>query len=392
MAEAGAFTECDAFDFRLPILGGLTRVEGQPVISIRSNHEELPVLSWRGDHFEIGFDLWATLGGLLHDAVHPGTSKGFNMSTRPTVDLLEDKVFAPLTQEFGARHSVWPRGSRFALGLSHDVDRIRKTFQQVTHSVRAFKQGQARRALHLALGPGRHAYWCFPRIMAMERQLGVRSTFFFLHEVPDSGSLGIRNRILLSGVCRLDDPRIRGIVPELHEGGWEIGLHSSTFARDDVSRLVREKHLLEGLTGQAVKGVRQHYLDSQVSRLWPLQREAGFDYDSTMGYSTGNGFRAGTCFPFPVGPEGALCQIPFEIMDGALRPSAESWSDCLRIMRHVEAVGGVLVLLWHQRFFNTDDFPGYAEVYRKLVAEAIRRNAWIAPLGDVIQAWRGMIR
>jgi len=122
-----------------------------------------------------------------------------------------------------------------------------------------------------------------------------------------------------------------------------------------------------------------------------MYRHIGFEYDSTMGYSTRIGFRAGTCFPFPISPDAAFHQLPFEIMDGALRGGPESWPDCLRALNTVEHLGGALVLLWHQRFFNEDEFPGYAELYRKLIAEAMRRRAWVAPLRDVVNHWRGMM-
>jgi len=227
--------------------------------------------------------------------------------------------------------------------------------------------------------------------MDLEKRLEVRSTFFFLHEVPGPGSLGLRDRILISGACRLDDYRVQRIVLHLREGGWEIGLHSSSFARNDGDRLASEKKLLESISGERIKGVRQHFLAPHVPQLWPLYRKAGFDYDSTMGYSQRIGFRAGTCFPFQVGSDGALHQLPFEIMDGAVKPSNESWNECLRTLESVEAVGGALVLLWHQRFFNADEFPGYSDLYKNLVSEAIRRGAWVAPLGDIVDFWRGMI-
>src|SRR6266704_2230217 len=145
--EAGTFVDCDVSDLRLPIPGGVARVSGRPVISLRTDHGEVALVGWCGDHFEIGFDLWATLGGLLLDMAHPEQAENVPVPTRPTVALLDDKLFATMSEEYGARNTIWPGGSRFALGLSHDVDRIRKTFQRATHAIREFKGGRTRRAL-----------------------------------------------------------------------------------------------------------------------------------------------------------------------------------------------------------------------------------------------------
>jgi len=357
---------------------------------LTTDHGEIPVMGWRDGHFEIGFDLWGTLGTVLADQFNTPNATDVLIGN-PVVDLLEDEIFNALSLEFGPRQPVWPGGAPFALGLSHDVDRIRKTFQRVTHARRALSRAGAKRALGQAVRSGGDSYWRIPQIMALEKQLGVRSTFFFLHEVPGDQHLGLRQRILLSGACRLDEPRVREILPQLRDGGWEIGLHSSSFARHNDTRLAFEKRLLESICKERIAGVRQHFLAPHIPDLWPMYHSNGFEYDSTMGYSKRIGFRAGTCFPFPISSDAALHQLPFEIMDGALRDAAESWPECLRALKTVERLGGAIVLLWHQRFFDEEEFPGYGELYKKLISEATRRGAWVAPLREVVNHWRGIM-
>src|SRR5438132_931186 len=316
---------------RLPIIGSGVRIAGRSVVTLTTDHGQIPVMGWRDGHFEIGFDLWVTLGTVLADQFnYPNTTDEW--ISNPVVDLLENEMFNALSLEFGPRQLVWPGGAPFVLGLSHDVDRIRKTFQRVTHAKRALSRRGARRALGLAVSSARDSYWCIPQITALEQRLGVRSTFFFLHEVPGDQHVGLRQRILLSGACRLDDPRVREILPQLRDGGWEIGLHSSSFARHDGRRLASEKQLLESTCKEKIAGVRQHFLAPHVPDLWRMYRHIGFEYDPTMGSSKQLVLPVGTCLPFPISPDAAFHQLPFEIMDGALRGGPESWPDCLRAL------------------------------------------------------------
>ena len=76
-------------------------------------------------------------------------------------------------------------------------------------------------------------------------------------------------------------------------------------------------------------------------------------------------------------------------MESTLASSDDAWGECVRALDAVESVGGVLTVLFHQRFFDAGNFPGYAELYERLVAEARRRGAWIGPGREVVRAWLG---
>jgi len=45
-----------------------------------------------------------------------------------------------------------------------------------------------------------------------------------------------------------------------------------------------------------------------------------------------------------------------------------------------------LSILWHQRVFNEKEFPGYLEIYEKIIQECKKRNAWFAT-GKEIYEW-----
>ena len=45
---------------------------------------------------------------------------------------------------------------------------------------------------------------------------------------------------------------------------------------------------------------RQHYLRWRAPTTWQNWEDAGLDYDSTVGYADHVGFRAGTCYEYPI--------------------------------------------------------------------------------------------
>jgi hypothetical protein len=72
----------------------------------------------------------------------------------------------------------WPCSARFAICLTHDVDRVRKT---KFHSVYYFlKERKLHHMRSLLKGDG--AYWNFDNIIGIEEKNEVRSTFFFLND------------------------------------------------------------------------------------------------------------------------------------------------------------------------------------------------------------------
>src|SRR5205823_845466 len=121
----------------------------------------------------------------------------------PWVDRFADE-FAVALRRVGADihpQCPWPGNAPFAVCLTHDVDRNRKTFQYLTHLGRT-------KGLRGASRPRRRRgrpYWGFDTVREIERGAGVRSTFFMLHEGPEA-KRGLRNRVLAWGLADFDDP------------------------------------------------------------------------------------------------------------------------------------------------------------------------------------------
>jgi peptidoglycan/xylan/chitin deacetylase (PgdA/CDA1 family) len=290
----------------------------------------------------------------------------------------------------------WPDGRRFALGLSHDVDRIAKLWWHYGYyagkAMVHFRFDQLARQVR-SLGAkwrGQDPYWNFRRIMALEDDLGVRSTFFFLDERGNARWTKPRSMVLFWGRYRLTDERIRRVIRELHEGGWEIGVHGSYTSYRDEALLGDEKARLEAVVGESVKGVRQHYLRLDIPETWQRQARVGFAYDSSLGYSASVGFRLDRELPFyPTDPSTdariPVLQIPLAVMDGPLMSLPDPWSAVIPLIDRVEKSGGVLTLNWHQRVFNPWELEDCQGMYVRIVQECLQRGAWAAPLAEIAE-------
>jgi peptidoglycan/xylan/chitin deacetylase (PgdA/CDA1 family) len=291
----------------------------------------------------------------------------------------------------------WPDERPFALALSHDVDRTYKGFQHIYYIALAAWRRQPRLLKQHMLSfrdqlRGDNPYWNFQRIMKLEDRLGVRSTFFFLHETGRPRLTSFQSWVLFNGRYNIQDSRIVQVIKELERGGWEIGLHGSYYSANDAALLKMEKETLERIVGHKIIGTRQHWLQLTIPETWEIQAQLGLVYDSTIGYSRRTGLRWSTSHPFyPVHPqtraEIPVLQIPFALMDRPLMSSPDPWAEAQKWIDFVARQGGVLTLDWHQRVFNRREFLPYAQMYERIIRACQEQGAWIARMQDVAQWW-----
>jgi len=257
----------------------------------------------------------------------------------------------------------------FTVCLTHDVDRIRKTYQYLTHDIRNGRFSNLK-----TLFNGKSPYWMFEKIIDIEMKFGVRSTFFFLDETIAFNPLSLSNWKLSLGRYRLSEPKVASKIRELDRGGWEIGLHGSYNSYRDLSLLRREKENLENVLGKKVIGIRQHYLNLDNPDTWIIQRQAGFEYDSSLGLKQDIGFPDGRFHPF-TDSQSKMFVIPLAIMECYLfsvsnHDPALIQKNILEMLDQAQKNSALLCVLWHPHLFNDDDFPCYTEAYEYLIQEA----------------------
>ncbi|WP_165077262.1 polysaccharide deacetylase family protein [Methanogenium sp. MK-MG] len=385
-----------------------TREAGDTCIAeFRSDDRKYPCISGSKSGIAIGFDLFRLTGSLLSGyldktEVRHKSAQNQSVFSPPLVDLYEDILFRAILTGCGeigmplVRKSHWPSGKEFAVCLTHDVDEFTKTYQWVTRPMRFLRKrnfyGIKNQMKSLSRRfRGHEPYWTFEEMMRNEKKLGVRSTYFFLKE-SGKKSLFRPESWHLYGRCHsLQKPRVIGLIQKLSEDGHEIGVHGSTFSHNNPTLLNQEKKEIEELLGQNVTGIRQHRLNLTIPDTWEYQSEAGFLYDTSLGYKAadGRGFRWGTCLPFhPHAATGMLplLEIPLSLMDITLQDEENGWNVCSSAIEQVRNMGGLLTLLWHPAVFNDLEYPGLGDWYWRIIQRCKEDDAWLTT-GQEIASW-----
>jgi len=297
-------------------------------------------------------------------------------------------------------------GARFAVALTHDVDRPWRW------TPRGIRNAAGRLRAHVLAGAGRDALrearglaaipahrlrgtdpnWRFGRIVDLEARRGARSTFFVLagHAHREDGfAPEVYDRLR---------PRL---VETLLEADAEVGLHGSYRTAEDAGRLAAEKEALEALAGP-VFGHRYHFLRvDPEANLAPLA-DAGFRYDSTVGFADALGFRAGIAHPFrpwseELGGPLPLVEIPLALMDTTLAEAqylgltaAEAEGPALALLDHAAAQGGGFAVLWHTNRFDPPTAAGWDGLYERTLDAVGERGGVCLSAGELAaeaEAW-----
>lgn len=289
------------------------------------------------------------------------------------------------------RQSTYPGNKKFAVCLTHDIDRTKKTYQCVYYFLKELYHFNLKNAWYHLTSYFKNPYWTFDALMQLEEHYNVTSTFFFLQEqrrFPTS----IREVMLFVGRYDIHEKKITKLIQKLDSEGWEIGVHGSYHSYNNLDLLSAQKRMLERIVGHTIKGIRQHYLNFDCEKTWELQKKAGFQYDSSFGLTRGIGFkdlqRKAPFKPFSSSKEvHQFIVFPIALMDSAL-PShliaaQELWKKILALYDLAEEEGLPLVIIWHNTAFSKKDYPGYFELYERLIIEGKKRNGWFCTLGEL---------
>jgi hypothetical protein len=305
-----------------------------------------------------------------------------------------------------------PAGHRFIVCLTHDVDHPRVRFHRFDHTMFGF--------LYRAV-VGSTVQWCrgrrsasqvavnwkaaisLPFVFAglvddfwdqvteylkLEKELA--STFFV---IPVRGDAGIDpdGKPRARRAANYDLADVAGDLEKLQSANREIGVHGIDAWRD-VAKGRIERERVQKITGARQLGARMHWLYSNVQTPVALE-QAGFSYDSTVGYNETIGYRAGTTQVFKPLNADRLLELPLHIMDTALfypgymNLSDEQASAAMRpLIENANRFGGVLTTNWHDRSLGPERL--WSQPYCELLDELKENNPWFATAGDAVSWFR----
>ena len=298
------------------------------------------------------------------------------------------ELAAELGRRIGEDRRRYSGGERFLVALTHDVDllgaggvptALRKLGAGIAgRSRRRLREGTAFLLDSLA---GRDP--AYPLAELLDAEAGRGSTCFFL--------------------ARQDDPhdgyptRYRPALPRALEraaaAGIEIGLHASYRAREREGAVAEEAALL----GRP-RGLRHHYLRSAPERLAAELRDAGLRYDSSIGWPSLPGLRAGTPYPYrlwdPLQREPGGWELPLVLMDGTLfEPhylglgADEAFGQAVSALEPVAEHGGAAAILWHPPSHHPRLSDGFDELYRRLLGWIGEQRGWAGTAAETLDRW-----
>lgn len=356
----------------------------------------------------VGYDLFAEVQALLSKG-QPASNAGM-----PTLDLhiafLRDLITGsglPLVEI-----PPVPDGYHFMACLTHDVDHAslgrhrfdrtmfgflyRATLGSVVNAGRGrlplgklFANWAAAVKLpFIHFGLAKDFWYQFDRYLEIEK--GKPSTFFV---IPFQGRPGRskEGNAPQARASRSDVSHIEEKIPRLMSAGCEIGLHGID-AWIDSSTGREEACRISGFSGKHDLGVRMHWLYMNEESPTTLE-QAGFCYDSTLGYNETVGYRAGTSQVFKPLQATRMLELPLHVMDTALfypdrlnLSPTEAWQRLAPLLDNAIRNGGVLTINWHDRSIAPERLWG--DFYVRLLDELAARGAWFCTAAQAVSWFR----
>ncbi|ABU60001.1 polysaccharide deacetylase family protein [Roseiflexus castenholzii] len=312
--------------------------------------------------------------------------------------------FAQLLGDIGAPPGEprWPHGKCAAAAISHDVD-----YPEVVRWLEPLRVllRQGVRGLPAAVDvmTGKRHHWQFNAWLALERDLGAPSAFYF---VARRGSLREYALGTPDSFYDIRAPQFRALFRSLIGAGCEIGLHSSYCAYASIEQFAREKRLLEECAGVPVVGNRHHYwhmdpMNPEATLM--IHEQLGFLYDASLTHDRYLGWRRGSCWPFfpfiqQERRELRTLQLPTGWMDSQLflqhGANPGEPNEVLRnLADRTAAQGGLLLVNVHDYVFDDALFPGWVATLRRLWEYlSARGDFWMAAPAEIAAHWHARYR
>lgn len=156
-----------------------------------------------------------------------------------------------------------------------------------------------------------------------------------------------------------------------------------------------QKNYLQEVTGRQVYGNRTHYLRLNYPQSFHLLTQDGFDYDSSLSFSTTAGFRSGYCLPYhplPTETDQQLLEMAPITMDTALFHHLELKGEQAqalvnRLTEEARRYSGLGVYIFHDFYFS-EEFPEMQTTFQHIINKLNRSGAWLVPLEEINNWWR----
>ena len=268
---------------------------------------------------------------------------------------------------------------------THDVDEIWR-FHSLPASIKSILGGDIilRKSLKIALHsikelafsrlkPERDPYYlACRRLMDISLKNGLISTFYFLGYGDEKDR---RYDIM--------QPSVHQLMKEIDRNHCVVGFHGGFGTYNDGDVYTAQKSRVNQAYGQNTRVGRQHYLCFDAGKTPKIWEENGIREDQTLSFFDREGFRCGTCHPYPLydfkeDHPLSVIERPLLLMDGTVREYRhlsieEALSSARTIWERVLAVRGDFVILWHNNSIGRGMETWFEKFYCKFLGECAQQ-------------------
>ncbi|RLC47391.1 MAG: hypothetical protein DRH57_04140 [Candidatus Cloacimonadota bacterium] len=294
----------------------------------------------------------------------------------------------------------WPDDKKFAVLISHDVDRTHKwTFhrflQFIWFSIGAFFTLHWKyifnnlASLFSYIFTGTEPFGNFDELLSIEADYDIKATYNF----------GTEHKHKLDPDYHIKDEYIQEIITRLKNAGHEIALHALYESFNNKRELQLEKTTLGLATKSNITGLRHHFFRFHLNSSPLIHSQIGFTYDSSYALQDRMGFRNGVALPFfpynsHIDKRIDIVELPLAFSDSCLVksiyenvPFEEAQDKLANLFYNVKNVNGLLTVLFHQSKFS-EELPYDRDLFRNLLDLIDKERADIfVDTADKIANW-----
>lgn len=276
---------------------------------------------------------------------------------------LVSEYFKQLHASIPALHNVSVRNFQSRIFLSHDIDRIYGSFLEDGYA--AFKKLRLDVITGLMFNAlmGKPEWLKMDKIMKIESEYDVRSTFFWMV------NHGQTRQNLRNADYRITSRSVNKEINSINNKGFFIGLHKSV-SGDSYDQE------LEKLPVSTIIN-RNHFLKMNIPNTYLEIDKSGIKIDTSLGFPEMYGFRNSYSLPFNpyilnTKQTSKFIEVPMNIMDYTFwkymnYPAEKSLQTIIDFMDSFRN-NTVISILFHNNYLTGFKFREYLLVYKGILA------------------------
>ncbi len=291
----------------------------------------------------------------------------------PMVNIWVQDFAIQLQHKFPALR-FWP--SSFSFLPTYDIDMaFSYKHKGMLRNVGSFIKSPSLERIKVLAGLKQDPFDCFAWLNQLHDDYQLQPVYFFL--------MAEKNGVYDKNILPHKKP-MQKLIQD-HSKKYTIGIHPSWQSGDQKSLLKQEKDLLEMICQKPVIHSRQHYIRFELPDGYRLLIDHEITDDYSMGYGSINGFRASVATSFNwydvQNNEPTQLRIhPFCFMEAnsfyeQKITADETYDEMNHYYSVCKAVGGQLVIIWHNNFLGTDpQFEEWRNIYQRFVVHVSQQE------------------